>query len=144
LFATVRGLRKSLRKKRVAARRSYRVTPFYGADRAILEIDVNKPERINVDTSVEHVDGGHLRAFVERIERMEEEKRAIADDIKGVYAEAKGNGFDAKIIRKVVALRRMDRDKRIEEETVLDVYLSALGDYVTTPLGRAAVEAVRR
>ncbi len=76
----------------------------------------------------DHVDGGHLRAFVERIERLEEEKKAIADDIKEVYAEAKGNGFDVKVMRKVISLRKMDRDKRIEEETILDLYLSALGD----------------
>ena len=86
---------------------------------------MNKPEK---NISGEPVDHGHLRAFIERIERLEEEKRAIADDIKAVYAEAKGNGFDAKVMRKVVSLRRMDRDKRIEEETILDLYLSALGD----------------
>ena len=70
---------------------------------------------------------GQLRAFVERIERLEEEKRTIADDIKDVYAEAKGNGFDVKIMRKVVSLRRQDLNKRREEEEILDLYLSALG-----------------
>ncbi len=70
---------------------------------------------------------GHLRAFVERIERMEEEKKALADDIKDIYGEAKGNGFDTKILRKVIALRKQDRDKRHEEETILDLYLAALG-----------------
>lgn len=73
------------------------------------------------------VNASHLRAFIERIEKLEEEKRAIADDIKDVYAEAKGNGFDAKIIRKIVSMRRMDRDKRREEEEMLDLYLTALG-----------------
>jgi uncharacterized protein (UPF0335 family) len=73
------------------------------------------------------VNASHLRAFIERIEKLEEEKRAIADDIKDVYAEAKGNGFDAKIIRKIVSMRRMDRDKRREEEEILDLYLTALG-----------------
>jgi uncharacterized protein (UPF0335 family) len=73
------------------------------------------------------VNASHLRAFIERIEKLEEEKRAIADDIKDVYAEAKGNGFDAKIIRKIVSMRRMDRQKRIEEEEMLDLYLTALG-----------------
>lgn len=86
---------------------------------------MNKPEK---HISGEPVEVGPLRAFIERVERLEEEKRAIADDIKEVYAEAKGNGFDAKIMRKVVSLRRMDRDKRIEEETILDLYLSALGE----------------
>ena len=68
-----------------------------------------------------------LKSIVERIERLEEEKKALADDIKDVYAEAKGNGFDIKIIRKIISLRRQDRDKRIEEETILDLYLAALG-----------------
>ena len=68
-----------------------------------------------------------LKAFVERIERLEEEKRTIADDIKDVYAEAKGNGFDVKIMRKVISLRRQDLNKRREEEEILDIYMSALG-----------------
>jgi uncharacterized protein (UPF0335 family) len=74
------------------------------------------------------VDAGHLRAFLERVERLEEEKRAIADDIKEVYAEAKGTGYDVKIMRKIISLRRMDRDKRREEEEILELYLAALGE----------------
>jgi uncharacterized protein (UPF0335 family) len=89
------------------------------------------------------IDASHLRAFIERIEKLEEEKRAIADDIKDVYAEAKGTGFDAKILRKVVALRKMDRDKRAEEEAVLDCYLAALGMLADLPLGQAAMDRVR-
>jgi len=77
--------------------------------------------------SFDPVNGGQLRAFVERIERLEEEKKALADDIKDVYAEAKGNGFDAKVIRKVVSIRKQDRDKLREEEEILDLYLAALG-----------------
>ena len=73
------------------------------------------------------VNASHLRAFIERIERLEEEKRTIADDIKEVYAEAKGNGFDAKIMRKIVSIRRQDNEKRKEEETILDLYLNAMG-----------------
>lgn len=84
---------------------------------------MNKPERMSAD-----VDASHLRAFIERIERLEEEKRAIADDIKEVYAEAKGTGYDAKILRKIVSLRRMDRQKRQEEEEILSLYLEALGE----------------
>ncbi len=68
-----------------------------------------------------------LRAFIERIERLEEEKTVIADDIKDVYAEAKGNGFDAAILRKVVALRKKQPHEREEEEAVLDLYMHALG-----------------
>lgn len=73
------------------------------------------------------LDGGHLKAFVERIERLEEEKKATADDIKEVYAEAKGTGYDVKILRSVVAIRKRDANKRREEEEILDLYLSALG-----------------
>ncbi len=75
----------------------------------------------------EEVNAGHLQAFIERIERLEEEKKALADDIKDVYAEAKGNGFDIKIMRKIVSLRKQDRDKRQEEDEILGLYLAALG-----------------
>ena len=64
-----------------------------------------------------------LRAFVERIERLEEEKKTIADDIKDVYGEAKGMGFDTKILKKVVALRKKDEQERMEEDAILDTYL---------------------
>jgi uncharacterized protein (UPF0335 family) len=70
---------------------------------------------------------GQLKSLVERIERLEEEKKTIAGDIKEVYAEAKANGFDTKILRKVIAIRKKDRHEREEEEAILDVYLSALG-----------------
>ncbi|MGI9416057.1 MAG: DUF2312 domain-containing protein [Hyphomicrobiales bacterium] len=70
---------------------------------------------------------GQLRSIVERIERLEEEKATIADDIKEVYAEAKANGFDVKILRKVVRLRKVDRAEREEEEALIDLYLHALG-----------------
>ena len=68
-----------------------------------------------------------LRAFIERIERLEEEKKTIADDIKDVYAEAKGTGFDTKILKKVIAIRKQDHDERLEQEAILDTYLLALG-----------------
>lgn len=73
------------------------------------------------------VNSSHLRAFIERIERLEQEKREKADDIREVHSEAKGTGFDPKIIRKVVSMRAMDRDKRREEEEILDLYLTQLG-----------------
>lgn len=73
------------------------------------------------------LDGGHLKSFIERIERLEEEKKAIADDIKDIYAEAKGTGYDVKIMRKIVSIRKQDAAKRREEEEILDLYLSALG-----------------
>ena len=68
-----------------------------------------------------------LRAFIERIERLEEEKKVIADDIKDVYAEAKGNGYDTKVLRQVVRLRKQDSSERQEMEALLDLYLHALG-----------------
>jgi len=71
--------------------------------------------------------GQRLQSFMERIERLEEEKSALAEDIKEVYAEAKGVGFDAKIIRKIISLRKMDGEKRREEEELLDLYKAAIG-----------------
>ncbi|MDE2301472.1 MAG: DUF2312 domain-containing protein [Sphingomonadales bacterium] len=68
-----------------------------------------------------------LRLLIERVERLEEEKKGIAEDIRGVYAEAKAVGYDAKIMRRVVALRKMKPDDRREMESVLDLYKAALG-----------------
>lgn len=69
-----------------------------------------------------------LKSIIERIERLEQEKSEIAEQIKEVFAEAKGNGFDVKVLRKVIRLRKQDRAKRQEEEAILDLYLSALGE----------------
>ena len=69
-----------------------------------------------------------LKTIIERIERLEEEKAGIANDIKEVFAEAKGEGFDVKILRKVVRIRKQDKAKRQEEEALLDLYLSAIGE----------------
>ena len=68
-----------------------------------------------------------LRSYIERIERLEEEKAGIAADIRDVFAEAKGNGFDVKTMRQVLRLRKLDKDERDEQETLLDLYLHALG-----------------
>jgi uncharacterized protein (UPF0335 family) len=89
-------------------------------------MNIANPNQTNTAGASE-VNAGHLRAFIERIERLEEEKKALAGDIKDVYGEAKANGFDVKIMRKIVSMRKQDRDSRIEEETVLDLYLTALG-----------------
>ena len=70
---------------------------------------------------------GQLRSLVERIERLEEEKKTIAGDIKEVYAEAKANGFETKILRKVISLRRKEPTEREEEQSMLDLYMAALG-----------------
>ena len=69
-----------------------------------------------------------LRSFIERIERLEEEKAAIMEDQKEVYAEAKGEGYDTKILRQVVRIRKMDRADRQEQEALLELYLSAIGE----------------
>ena len=71
--------------------------------------------------------GDRLKSFIERIERLEEEKKALADDIKEVYAEAKGTGFDVKIMRQVIRLRKLDKDDLDEQETLIDIYKRALG-----------------
>ena len=68
-----------------------------------------------------------LRAFIERIERMEEEKKAIADDIVEIYAEAKGNGFSVPVLRQIIRIRKKDHAERMEEEALLDMYMAALG-----------------
>ena len=68
-----------------------------------------------------------LKAIIERIERLEEEKKTISDDIRDVYAEAKGNGFDVKALRTVIRLRKQDKQEREEQEAILDTYLQALG-----------------
>ena len=73
------------------------------------------------------VAAGQLRAFIERIERLEEDKKTVADDIKEVYAELKGNGYDAKAVRTLVRLRKKDQAERQEEEAMLDLYKAALG-----------------
>ena len=68
-----------------------------------------------------------LKSFVERIERLEEEKKTIADDIKDVYAEAKGTGYDTKILKQVIKIRKQDKSEREEQEAILELYLAALG-----------------
>lgn len=78
-------------------------------------------------TSVRGVSAERLRSFVERIERLEEEKAALAGDIREVYSEAKGSGFDIKVMRQVMRLRKLDKSARDEQEAVLETYLRALG-----------------
>lgn len=80
------------------------------------------------DPATSTVAGERLRLFIERIERLEEEKKELMDQVKEVYGEAKGEGYDTKIMRQIVRLRKMDRADRQEQEALLDLYLSALGD----------------
>ena len=81
-----------------------------------------------------------LKSIVERIEALEVEKAAIAENIKDVYTEAKGGGFDPKILKQVIALRKKDAGKRAEERVLLATYMDALGMLADTPLGQAAIQ----
>lgn len=76
---------------------------------------------------VQGIAAAQLKSIVERIERLEEEKKAIADDIKDVFSEAKGNGYDTKVLRTVISLRKKDASEREEQEAILDLYKAALG-----------------
>lgn len=81
--------------------------------------------------------GERLQSFIERIERLAEEKDALTGDIREVYSEAKGNGFDIKIMRQLIRRRKMDKADRQEQDALLEAYERALGDFIGTPLGQA-------
>lgn len=106
---------------------SENVANFQPADEDTPETMEQAAPQDNAPKDVGGVAGQRLQSFLERIERLEEEKSALAEDIKEVYAEAKGVGFDAKVIRKIVSLRKMDHEKRREEEELLDLYKTAIG-----------------
>ena len=88
---------------------------------------INKNELLNNDIAGSKSKDDRLKSFIERIERLEEEKNNILADIKEVYSEAKGIGYDPKIMRKVLIIRKMDIDERLEQEALLDTYRNALG-----------------
>lgn len=81
-----------------------------------------------------------LKSIIERIEKLAEEKAALQSDISDIYAEAKGNGYDVKALRKIVQLRKQDADERAEQEAILDTYKHALGMLADLPLGQAALD----
>jgi uncharacterized protein (UPF0335 family) len=81
-------------------------------------------------TMSDAIQGDQLKSIVQRIERLEEEKKTISDDIKEVYSEAKANGYDVKVLRKVISIRKRDLRERREEEAILDLYLQAVGESV--------------
>ncbi|MDI3563536.1 DUF2312 domain-containing protein [Bradyrhizobium sp. Arg816] len=81
-----------------------------------------------------------LKSIIERIERLEEEKKAISDDIRDIYAESKGNGYDVKALRAIVRMRKQDPNERAEQETILETYMHALGMLADLPLGQAALK----
>jgi len=88
------------------------------------------------------IDKGQLESFIQRIERLNEEKANITADIKEVYAEAKSSGYDDKIMRKIIAERKKDEADRIEEQMLLEAYKNALGMLADTPLGESALKSV--
>ena len=95
------------------------------SDTNVAEFSNHKSSGTAQDTG--GVSGQRLKAFIERIERLEEEKAALAEDVKDIYAESKAVGFDTKIMRKVIRLRKMETEKRHEEEQLLELYKSAIG-----------------
>jgi uncharacterized protein (UPF0335 family) len=90
----------------------------------------------------EAVAADRLRAFVQRIERLEEEKAALAADVREIYAELKGDGFDPKAIRQIVRERKQDKAALEEQQAIVELYRDALGDMASSPLGQAALERV--
>ena len=101
-----------------------------------------KATRSAVDQAQDAAEGvaaAELRQFIERVERLEEEKAGIQGDIKEVFAEAKGRGFDTKAIRQILRMRKQDHAERQEQEAILELYMQALGMLADTPLGRAAI-----
>ncbi len=97
------------------------------SDRTVSKKDNAKKKATDADDLGNIETNDQLRSIVERIERLEAEKKTVADDIKEVYSEAKGNGYDTKVLRKVIAIRKRDRDEVAEENAILDLYLQALG-----------------
>lgn len=91
------------------------------------DMEDDEPPDIKGGANSEAVAADQLRAFIERIERMEVEKKATADDIREIYAEAKGNGFDTKVLRQIVRLRKQDHEERLEQRALTEIYLRALG-----------------
>lgn len=88
----------------------------------------SNPELFKATKDVAGVAGERLKSFIERVERLDEEKKNIAEDIKEVFGEAKATGFDTKIMRKIIKLRKQDLESRQEEEQLTELYLSAIGD----------------
>ena len=87
----------------------------------------SKQQKKDNVTEIEGIAGQRLKSFIERIERLEEEKKDLSSDIKDVYAEAKGTGFEPKIIRKIISLRKIEVEKRREQTELLDLYMAAIG-----------------
>jgi uncharacterized protein (UPF0335 family) len=95
--------------------------------RILLAQPDHRAQRLDVEAAKTRFAKDQLKAFVERIERLEEEKKTISDDIRDVYAESKGNGFDVKALRAVIRLRKQEPTERNEQQLILETYMNALG-----------------
>lgn len=113
--------------KDAQAKRAENIENTIDAEQARVDDEKAAKPELDLANDVGGVSGQRLKAFIERVERLEEEKAALAEDIKDVFAECKGVGFDTKIVRKVIRLRKMDKEKRQEEEAILELYKSAIG-----------------
>lgn len=98
-------------------------------EKRVADEKAKKPELPGIGHNVKtgEVSGSRLKSFIERVERMEQERKAINEDIKDIYSEAKATGFEPKIMRKIVALRKQNLEKRREESEIMELYMSAIG-----------------
>ncbi len=101
--------------------------PLGGASTSDRKPRPNSKKDSDITETSQTVAAGQLRAFIERIERLDEEKKSIADDIKDVYAECKGTGFDVRAVKQLIRIRKQDKAEREEAEAILDLYKAALG-----------------
>ena len=119
-------------------RRSTKATETTAALEQVAERPNDQPDDGPLSDAAAGFAKEQLKSFIERIERLEEEKKTIADDIKDVFAEAKGTGFDVKALRAILRMRKQDADQRAEHEAIVDLYMQALGmlPFERTPLGQ--------
>jgi uncharacterized protein (UPF0335 family) len=103
------------------------------------EADQAAAPPIGDNSNLNAADRDKLKSIVGRIEALEEEKAGLAEDIRDVYAEAKGAGFNVAALRQIVRLRKQDKGERDARQSIIDAYMAALGDYATTDLGKAAM-----
>jgi uncharacterized protein (UPF0335 family) len=96
-------------------------------------------KEVTKNSTAEHGANDRLRSLVDRIERLQEERKGLGDDIKDIYAEAKGQGYDVAVMKQVIKLRKMDAGARQERETLIDLYMRELGMLADTPLGQSAI-----
>jgi uncharacterized protein (UPF0335 family) len=111
-----------VKSRKLLMKRRGQSPPDLNEERSMSAVEKEQPEAANTKFAKDQ-----LKAFVERIERLEEEKKTISDDIRDVYAESKGNGFDVKALRAVIRLRKQEPTERNEQQLILETYMNALG-----------------